>query len=247
MTSRRPHCRELKAAGTPATGRLLERLIATMYANRKRRDLDGSGAGGGAAAELVATADIDGRFDPRAYRYVEDAIAAAALPPTALTSDRAVDLRRVLPCTAEAYTFEFFRGLYAKRGAGGGRHASPGVALALIVPPFDESLVGVPSTAAARGTAAGAAHEARRAEGGASLDDPDGLADLSFGYETLPSDGSSSVRRRRCVSLGLCAWATRGQNRATRRATAQARRCVCRRRRTWTHARRCARSSARTT
>jgi len=54
-----------------------------MYVNRKHPDLDGGAALSAAAApaaELATTAAMDGRFDPRAYRYVEDAIAAAALP-----------------------------------------------------------------------------------------------------------------------------------------------------------------------
>jgi hypothetical protein len=91
---------------------------------------------------LAHSADLDLRFDPRAYRYIQDAVANAVLPSTVLSSDRSIDLRTVLPATAEAFVYELFRSLWVKLRTKRATSAT----LALIVPPFDERFVGEPSS-----------------------------------------------------------------------------------------------------
>lgn len=98
-------------------------------------------------------ARLDGRFDPRAYKYIDDGAAAGRLPSTAVTlGGRAVDLRGLLPATVEAFVLQLFHTLFrhlrGERGGGTGVRVSG--SLALIVPPFRQWLVNTPSTLAER-------------------------------------------------------------------------------------------------
>jgi hypothetical protein len=121
-----------------------------MYIKRGDLELNGVAAPGPSASpelrELTSSADLDHRFDPRAYRYIQDAVANAVLPSTAITSDRSIDLRTVLPSTAEAFVFELFRSLWTKLRT----KRATGVTVAFIVPPFDERFAGEPSSDAVR-------------------------------------------------------------------------------------------------
>lgn len=159
-------CRDLIANKVPITPRILERAIACMMLDVSRREKARTPQPQLAAPGLppppppdpacTVIARLDGRFDPRAYKYIDDGAAAGRLPNTAVASGgRTVDLRGLLPATVEAFVLQLFHTLFrhlrGERGgseAGGPARASG--ALALIVPPFRPGLVNMASSAPER-------------------------------------------------------------------------------------------------
>jgi hypothetical protein len=198
----RVRCRDLVSQGVPITPRILERALACMMLNVARKErartpavaappLGGVGTGAPDPA-LTVIARLDGRFDPRAYKYIEDAAVDGRLPSTAVAlGGRSIDVRGLLPATAEAFVLQLFntmfRHLRGEGAIGGGVAAGPSGrtvgALALIVPPFRPLLVNMPSNRAERlaalhGTGAAASparpsHWAATWDGAASTSDED--------------------------------------------------------------------------
>lgn len=197
-------CRDLVADGVPITPRILERALACMMLdishNERVKPLlrtpaaaKAAAAPGGVDPALAVIAGLDGRYDPRAYRYIEDTAAAGRLPVmTMAAGGRTIDLRGTPPATAEAFVLQFFHAAFrtlrggaagATATAGGGKAAAAPGSVALLVPPFRVGLVNKPSGCSERGAATAAARALASApppEGGVSLDDD--LTDLSMGF-----------------------------------------------------------------
>lgn len=192
------------ADGVPITPRILERALACMMLdishNERVKPLlrtpaaaKAAAAPGGVDPALAVIAGLDGRYDPRAYRYIEDTAAAGRLPVmTMAAGGRTIDLRGTPPATAEAFVLQFFHAAFrtlrggaagATATAGGGKAAAAPGSVALLVPPFRVGLVNKPSGCSERGAATAAARALASApppEGGVSLDDD--LTDLSMGF-----------------------------------------------------------------
>lgn len=161
-------CRDLVARSVPITPRILERAIACMMLDVSRREkartpqpqlAPGLPPPPPPDPACTVIARLDGRFDPRAYKYIDDGAAAGRLPSTAVAlGGRAVDMRGLLPATVEAFVLQLFHMLFRHlRGERGGSGSAPGWpagiagarasgSLALIVPPFRPGLVNVPSS-----------------------------------------------------------------------------------------------------
>lgn len=193
-------CRDLVSGGVPITPRILERALACMMLDISHHErvkpplrTTATVVPGAVDPALAVIAGLDGRYDPRAYKYIEDTAAAGRLPVmTMAAGGRTIDLRGTPPATAEAFVLQFFHAAFrtlrggaagANATVGGGKAARAPGSVALLVPPFRVALVNRTSGCSERASAAAAARAlttAPRPKGGVSLDDD--LSDLSMGF-----------------------------------------------------------------
>ena len=138
---------------------------------------------------IFSAAQLDRKFDPRVYVYVEDAILRNVLPPMNLDTDNTFDLRGLPPAVAEAYVLTLFNQVYRRCGEARKRFQHT---ITLLTPRFDRALVNVPSMHELRFLSTKERVKLKNAPkplGGVSLDDVDNLLAPVADFEVVRSAG----------------------------------------------------------